>query len=108
MYSSALTISKDVSVRALWVSKMGKRIDLVVVYKILLALKEHGGSLNVTQLIKAIKSSGTTVERYVEILKSRGLVEEKSNRERRIYITKKGEDYIFLFSRLLAVFGELR
>ncbi len=42
----------------------------------------------------------------MEIMKVKGLVAGEVNRERRIKITRKGEDYLFLFSRLLALIGE--
>ena len=82
------------------------RVDLSVIYRLLLCLKENNGSLNITQLVKCSKSSATTIERYVEIMKAKGLITEEVNRERRIKITRKGEDYLFLFSRLLALIGE--
>jgi len=82
------------------------KVDLYAAYKILLALKESPSkSLNVSEIVKATGLSPNTVEKYIEILKARQLIEEKRNKERKIIITQKGEDYVFLFSRLLAIFG---
>ena len=62
--------------------------------------------MNITELIKELRMSASTIEKYVEVLKAYGLVEEKANRERRFYLTRKGEDYIFLMSRVFALLGE--
>jgi len=77
------------------------------VYRILSALREsETKSLNVVDLVERAKVSPTTLEKYIEVLKARGFITEKRNKERRIYITSKGEDFLFLFSRLLALWGE--
>ncbi len=84
-----------------------KRIDLVIMYKILAALKEHGGSLNISSLYRAAGINPNTAVRYADILEQKGLVEsEYVGRERRLRLTRKGEDYIFLFQRILVLVGE--
>lgn len=83
------------------------KYDLVTMYRILLAIKESPrGSLNLTELVKAARMSASTIEKYVEVLKKYGLIEEKTNRERRFYLTTKGNDFLFLFGRVLALLGE--
>ena len=81
-----------------------RRQDLGVVYRILLAIKE--GHRNVTKVTRATGLSPNTVEKYVEIMKAKGLITEERNKERRFRITKKGEDFIFLFQRILILWGE--
>lgn len=88
---------------------MGRKIraDLAVLYRYLLCIKEAGGRMNLTQLQKCGGGSMTTVSKYVEIMKAKGLIEEEEGgRERVFRITKRGEDYIFLFTRLLVLIGE--
>ncbi len=89
------------------VKGLPRKIDLGVIYRILLAIRDSPTrSLNFTELVKQTGLSPNTVGKYIEIMKSKGLVEERANKERRFYITKKGEDFVFLFSRTLALLGE--
>ena len=83
------------------------RVNLLVAYRLMVCIKGLGGSANLTQLIRCTKSSATTVSRYVEVLKQRELIEEEpSRRERRFRLTRRGEDFVFLVGRALALLGE--
>ena len=83
------------------------KYDLDVMYRILLAVKESPkGYMNLTDIVKTVKISYSTAEKYIEVLKKYGLVDERIGRERRIYLTRKGIDYIFLYTRLLALMDE--
>ena len=88
--------------------KVLRAIDFISIYRILLALHESPSkSLNVSELMKKTGLSPNTIIKYVEIMKVKGLIEERRNKERRFYITRKGEDFVFLFTRLLSLWGEI-
>ncbi|BEP17068.1 hypothetical protein PYJP_04200 [Pyrofollis japonicus] len=98
-----------VPVRAVWELDVGRKLraDLATIYRYLLCIKEAGGKANLTGLQKCGGGSMTTVSKYVEIMKAKGLIEEEEGgRERVFKLTRKGEDYLFLFARLLALIGE--
>lgn len=86
---------------------MPKKVDVGIMYYILVAIRDSPSrSLNFTEIVKQTGYSPNTVAKYIEIMKAKGLVEEKANKERRFYLTKKGEDFVFLFSRAIALLGE--
>ncbi len=84
--------------------KTMKRQDLGIVYRILVCIRE--GNNNVSKIVKCSGASPSTVLKYLEVMKSKGLITERTNKERIFHTTRKGEDFIFLFSRLLALWGE--
>ncbi|WFO75631.1 hypothetical protein J4526_01755 [Desulfurococcaceae archaeon MEX13E-LK6-19] len=85
---------------------MPRGIDLVILYRMLVCVRDSG-SMNVTQLVRCVGGSASTITRYVDLAVSWGLLEEETGRERRLRLTRKGEDFLFLFSRLLALVPEL-
>ena len=85
------------------VLKIG-RYDMSIVYRILLCIKE--GKNNITEIVRCGNFSASTVERYIETIKSKGFIEEESGRERKFRLTKKAEDFIFLYTRLAVLWGE--
>lgn len=89
------------------VKGLPKKLDVGVIYHVLVAIRDSPTrSLNFTEIVKQTGYSPNTIGKYIEIMKAKGLVEEKANKERRFYITKKGEDFVFLFSRAIALLGE--
>jgi len=89
------------------VGGLPKKVDVGIMYYILVAIRDSPSrSLNFTEIVKQTGYSPNTVAKYIEIMKAKGLVEEKANKERRFYLTKKGEDFVFLFSRAIALLGE--
>lgn len=83
-------------------------IDMAVVYKMLIALKDLGGAAKLSDLQEKTGYGWGTLGKYIEYMKARGLIEEeKHGKARIIKITKKGEDYIFLFSRILGLLAEI-
>ena len=85
---------------------MPRSIDLVILYRTLACVRERG-SINVTQLIECVGGSASTITRYVDLAVNWGLLEEEVGRERKLKITRKSEDFLFLFSRLLALVAEI-
>jgi len=89
------------------VGGLPKKVDVGIMYYILVVIRDSPSrSLNFTEIVKQTGYSPNTVAKYIEIMKAKGLVEEKANKERRFYLTKKGEDFVFLFSRAIALLGE--
>lgn len=81
-------------------------IDLYKAYKILKFVHEQNNA-NVTEIGKYLNSY-TTAVKYVEILLHLGLLEEIKIPLRRgkvVRVSKKGLDYLFIFSRLLSIVG---
>jgi len=57
----------------------GVKYDMFIVYKTLSALRDsETKSLNIVELAESAKVSPTTLEKYIEVLKSRGFVIEKT------------------------------
>ena len=82
-------------------------LDLLVAYRLMVCVRELGGSANVTQLIRCAGSSASTVTKYVRELLGQGLLEEVvGGRGRRVRLTRRGEDFLFLVGRALALLGE--
>lgn len=89
------------------VPKMTRKVDLGIIYRILAAIRDSPTkSLNFTEIVKATGLSPNTVGKYIILMKEKKLVEEKTNKERRFYITEKGDDFVFLISRAIALLGE--
>lgn len=51
-----------------------RSIDLVILYRILVCVKDRG-YMNVTQLVKCVGGSASTITRYIDLAVNRGLLE---------------------------------
>ncbi len=104
---NSLSSENKCRLRVLWDTVMGT-IDMAVIYKILAALKELGGAAKLSDLQARTGYGWGTLGKYVEYMKAKGLVEEERHGKARIIrITRKGEDFIFLFSRILSILAEI-
>ncbi len=87
---------------------MGMVIDLGTVFKVLTVLRDMNGSAKMFELQQATGLGWGTLGKYIEYMKAKGLIsEERRGKARVIKLTKRGEDYIFLFSRLLSLLAEI-
>jgi len=73
--------------------------DLVIIYRILKYVRGNPGS-KISELQKHVGSSFATLSKYVDFMEEKGLIESRGKKPRRIYITKKGLDYMFLISQI--------
>ena len=78
--------------------------DLVIIYRMLKFIKEHEGC-SIKELVEGVSMSFSTASKYVDFLNDKGLVEIRGLKPKRLYITRKGYDFLFLMTQISNLLG---
>ena len=78
--------------------------DLIIIYRVLKFIKEHEGC-SVKDLVDGVGMSFGTASKYLDFLREKELVEVKGLKPKRLYVTRRGLDFLFLMSQLENLLG---
>lgn len=78
--------------------------DLVKIYKILEYINENPGCSE-SDLVKNVKISFANANKYITMLVEKGAVEVKGGKPKKLYITNKGVNFLYLIEKAVSELG---